>query len=127
VTGKPLVGPGVEDGRLREPAGRQLPDPFAIEVAALTPAAQGAQPVGDDLVAKGSLTGKNTDHLIIPAVRSLFSVFLGMSPARLFGMIPGVTRVPTCCVSMMRRFLVVAAFMVLGRFSMMASGIRMML
>jgi hypothetical protein len=54
-------------------------------------------------------------------------VFLGVSLSRFFGVISGVDGVTACGVSMMCRFLVLPAVVMLSGFPVMAGGMGMML
>jgi hypothetical protein len=55
-----------------------------------------------------------------------FAVLFGVSLHRLFGVSSGMNHVAPRCMSMVCRLLVMSGFVMLGRFPVMASGMRQM-
>jgi hypothetical protein len=70
------------------------------------------------------------ERVVIPATQAIrelvFSVFLGVSLPRLFGVLSRLNGVARCRVSMMGRFFLLPTVMMLGRFTVMAACMRVM-
>ena len=69
---------------------------------------------------------KSDQYLALTAPQLVFAVFFAMGLCRFFSVVPCMDRVRPCRVSVMCRLLVMSAFVMLGCFTVMPSGMSMM-